>query len=239
MIARLKGIVAEKSKEQVIVDVQGVGYGLMVPEKILFRIPEMGAPVTLQVYTHVREDALLLFGFLTTLEKEVFEILISASGVGPKLAMSILSAMDALEILESIANGNKIALNGISGVGKKTAERLVLELREKCEKRMLLERGYSAVSTGKGKSSAMMGGAAMGAGASESAGSAAMVGAGSQNWLRDLEGALLGLGYRDSDVRMVMREVMQELKDASFEPALKLALQKMASSQNKTIRGNA
>src|SRR4051812_15917842 len=105
MIARLKGILAEKSKEQVIVDVNGVGYGLVVPETILFRMPQEGQEVSLFVYTHVREDALLLFGFLTQLERDVFQILLSASGVGPKLATAILSAMDAEQILEAIAHG--------------------------------------------------------------------------------------------------------------------------------------
>jgi holliday junction DNA helicase RuvA len=220
MIARLRGIVEEKSSERVVIDVNGVGYGLVVPETILLRMPAQGAEVTLQVYTHVREDALLLFGFLTHLERDVFEILISASGVGPKLATAILSALDAMQILEAIAYGNKAGLNGITGVGKKTAERLVLELKEKCEKRLLLERG-SAGAGGKHKSVAVP------------------MATGLYAWLSDLESALQGLGYKDNDIREVTRQVLGELKEDNFEAALKLALQKMGQMHSKTLRGTA
>src|SRR6218665_2164252 len=131
MIARLKGLLEEKSKERVIVDVQGVGYGLLVPETVLNRMPALGEPVTLQVYTHVREDQLTLFGFSSQLEREVFELLMSASGVGPKLALTVLSHLEAIQILEGVVKGDKALFNGISGVGKKTVEKLFVEIREK------------------------------------------------------------------------------------------------------------
>src|SRR6476620_4168464 len=99
MIARLKGTVEEKSKERVVIDVQGVGYGLHVPETVLHRLPDVGTEITLQVHTHVREDHITLYGFLTKLEKDVFEILMTASGVGPKLALTILSALEAGQLL--------------------------------------------------------------------------------------------------------------------------------------------
>ncbi len=119
MIARLKGLVEEKSNGNVIVDVQGVGYGVHVPETVFLRLPEVGGEVVLQIHTHVREDHITLYGFLTHLERDTFEILMSASGVGPKLALTILSALEAGQVIEAVSTGNKMLFNGISGVGKK------------------------------------------------------------------------------------------------------------------------
>lgn len=219
MIARLKGILEEKSKERVVVDVQGVGYGLLVPETVIRKLPEIGAPVTLQVYTHVREDQLALFGFLTKLEQDVFEILLSASGVGPKLAISILSGLEARQILEGIVQENKALFSGLSGVGKKTVEKLFVEIREKAEKRLLLERGDGDLSFPKSKSASV-----------SVAGSA---------WSSDLEQALIALGYRENDVRAVLREALKNSEIKNFDEGLKFTLQFLSGPKHKTMRGTA
>lgn len=222
MIARLKGIVEEKSKDRVVVDVQGVGYGLHVPETVLLKMPDLGTEVTLQVHTHVREDHITLYGFLTKLEKDVFEILMTASGVGPKLALTILSSLDAQQLLEAVAQGNKLLFNGISGVGKKTVEKLFVEIREKAEKRLLLERGESGSASTTGKKSV-----------SSYSGAA--------SWVTDLEQALLGLGYKENDVRATMREVMSgDAPHKDLDSALRSALSFLSGSKNAgVLRGNA
>lgn len=226
MIARLKGVLEDKSQEQatarVVVDVQGVGYGLFVPDTVFHKLPEQGSEVTLQVHTHVREDHITLYGFSSKLEKDVFEILMTASGVGPKLALTILSALDGQQILEAVTQGNKALFNGISGVGKKTVEKLFVEIREKCEKRLLLERGVDAPSGGKK------------AYVASSAGTA---------WSSDLEQALLGLGYKDADVRIALREVLSfESAPKDLDSALRNALTFLSGNKsgNKAgLRGNA
>lgn len=131
MIAHLRGTLAHKTATHVIIDVQGVGYGLAVPLSTFYRLPETGQPVSLNVHTHVKEDAIQLFGFLTPQEKEVFQIMISVSGIGPRLALNILSGISAEDLGQAIATQNLAKLTGIPGVGKKTAERIVFELRDK------------------------------------------------------------------------------------------------------------
>ncbi len=220
MIARLKGILEEKSKERVVVDVQGVGYGLLVPETVIRKLPDIGSPVTLQVYTHVREDQLALFGFLTKLEQDVFEILLSASGVGPKLAISILSGLEARQVLEGIVQENKLLFSGLSGVGKKTVEKLFVEIREKAEKRLLLERGELESNSPRQKSSAAS--------------------AFSVSWNSDLEQALIALGYRENDVRAVLREALKNPEIKNFDEGLKYTLQYLSGgAKHKTVRGTA
>jgi Holliday junction DNA helicase RuvA len=215
MISRLRGTLTEKAENRVVVDVNGVGYGLNVPATVFFKLPQTEREVTLQVYTNVREDAITLFGFLTHLERDVFEILMTANGVGPKLALTILSALEANQILEAIALGNRDQLTGITGVGKKTAERLFIELKEKCEKRLMLERGgISALAKGK----------------KSEVGTAAA-------WASDLESALFSLGYRENDIRQIAREVVAREEAKDLESGLKIALKLFAGSP-KTMRGN-
>ncbi len=129
MIARLRGVLAEKDAGWLIVDVGGVGYQVLVPLSTFYEIGEAGAEVKLRIYTHVKEDALSLYGFLSKLEKEVFERLIQISGIGPKLAITILSGVPADELTEAVESGDRMRLNAIPGIGKKTAERMILELR--------------------------------------------------------------------------------------------------------------
>lgn len=131
MIGHLRGTIREKHPNQVIVDAGGVGYEVQIPISTYTSLPEEGAPVGLRIYTHVREDALALFGFATAEEKLVFERLISISGIGPKLAITVLSGLPTAALITAIRNQDVQQLVRIPGVGKKTAERIVLELKDK------------------------------------------------------------------------------------------------------------
>lgn len=131
MIGRLSGRLALKKPNLVVVDVQGVGYEVIIPLSSFYPLPEPGSDVLFQIYTHVREDALALFGFLTEREKLVFTRLISISGIGPKLAVTILSGIPIDEFIGATQKGDLVKLTSIPGVGKKTAERIVLELKDK------------------------------------------------------------------------------------------------------------
>ena len=131
MIARLRGVLAEKEGGEIILDVGGVGYQVVVPLSTFYDLGDEGSKAELCIYTHVKEDALSLYGFVSKLEKEVFERLIQISGIGPKLAITILSGVPAGELTEAIESGDRMRLNAIPGIGKKTAERMILELRGK------------------------------------------------------------------------------------------------------------
>lgn len=131
MIGHLRGTLIDKRPSQVLLDVAGVGYQVQIPLSTFYAIGELKDEVSLLVHTHVRDDALLLYGFLTAREKHFFELLISASGVGPSLALKILSGMSVDDLIPAIRAGDLPALTRIPGVGKKTAERIVLELRDK------------------------------------------------------------------------------------------------------------
>ncbi len=131
MIASLKGIVSSKKPEGVIVDVGGIGYLVCVPLCSLSNIPDPGEQVFLHTYTHVREDTLQLYGFLSEEEKKIFVMLIGINGIGPKLGLAILSGMPAQRFIEAVYNEDLSLLTAIPGLGKKTASRLILELREK------------------------------------------------------------------------------------------------------------
>ncbi|GAC1597235.1 MAG: Holliday junction branch migration protein RuvA [Myxococcales bacterium] len=144
MIARLTGTILEKRVDGAIVDVQGVGYLVHLSLQSLSKLPPEGARAQLRCYTHVREDALQLFGFLTAEEEELFHLLISVSGVGPKLALNVLSGMPAAELAVALLHGELARLTKIAGVGKKTAERLVVELKDKLKTSALLARGGAA-----------------------------------------------------------------------------------------------
>ncbi len=133
MIAHLRGVLLEKHPNQAIVDVQGVGYDLTIPVSTFTALPDPGGEVRLRVHTHVREDAISLFGFSTAAEKILFEKLISVTGIGPKVAVTALSGLPAPELIAAIRNGDLTQLVRIPGIGKKTAERIVLELRDKLD----------------------------------------------------------------------------------------------------------
>lgn len=131
MIARLKGTLIEKSPNRLVVDVSGVGYDVTVPLSTFYDIGEPGTSVALRVHTHVREDVIALYGFNTALEQELFERLIAISGIGPKLALAVLSGIDPAELVRAIRNHDVARLTKIPGVGKKTAERIGLELKDR------------------------------------------------------------------------------------------------------------
>lgn len=130
----MKGNLLQKSTLSVIIDSGGVGYEVMVPLSTFYALPEEGQELGLKIYTYVREDAILLFGFHTILEKDIFLMLISVSGIGPKLAINILSGIGPEELVGAMARGDAPRLQSIPGVGKKTAERIALELRDKALK---------------------------------------------------------------------------------------------------------
>jgi len=133
MIAHLRGTLLEKHPNLVIVDVHGVGYEVTIPVSAFSSLPEKGQPVQLHIHTHVREDALALFGFVSAADKALFEKLITVSGIGPKLAVTTLSGLTAADLVAAIRSGAIEQLVRIPGVGKKTAERMVLELRDKLD----------------------------------------------------------------------------------------------------------
>lgn len=131
MIATLRGAVAEKQPGRMVVDVGGVGYEVLIPLSTYYEVGERGADVSLRIHTHVREEALQLFGFLTRLELDLFERLIGVNGVGPRLALAVLSGMEPPALVEAVRASDVARLTGIPGVGRKTAERIALELKDK------------------------------------------------------------------------------------------------------------
>jgi Holliday junction DNA helicase RuvA len=133
MIAHLRGTLLEKHPNLVIVDTGGVGYEVTIPVSAYSSLPETGAEVQLHIHTHVREDALLLFGFVSAADKALFEKLITVSGIGPKLAVTALGGLTTPDLAQAIREGSVEQLVRIPGVGKKTAERMVLELRDKLD----------------------------------------------------------------------------------------------------------
>lgn len=193
MIALLQGEIAYKSIDHVILDVNGVGYRLLIPLSSFYSLPETGQ-ARFFVHTHVREDAIHLFGFLSADEKDIFAILISVSGVGPKLAINILSHIPAAELTTAIASGDTKRLSSLPGIGKKTAERLILELKDKVPQ--------VAVTA-------------------NAAGQPATVPR--QDSLDDLISALVNLGYKENLAKKAV-ESLELGPDVSFEDALKSAL---------------
>ena len=131
MIAFLRGRILDKHPNLLVVDVQGVGYEVHVPLSTYYDVGDTGGDVALRIYTHVREEALQLYGFLTTVEQQLFERLIAISGIGPKLAISVLSGIEPRELIGAVHRGDIARLTGIPGVGRKTAERIVLELKDR------------------------------------------------------------------------------------------------------------
>ena len=134
MIAHLRGTILEKHPNRVVVDVGGVGYDVAVPLSTFYGLADAGGEVALRVHTHVREDAIALFGFATVLELDLFERLIGISGIGPKLGLAVLSGIEPLELIGAIERGDVARLTAIPGVGKKTSERIVLELKDRLPK---------------------------------------------------------------------------------------------------------
>jgi Holliday junction DNA helicase RuvA len=150
VIARLSGTVLEKHPNRVVVDVAGVGYDVQVPLSTFYGLGEPGADVTLRVHTHVREDAIALYGFASPLEQDLFERLISISGIGPKLALAVLSGIDPGELVRAIRTQDVARLTRIPGVGKKTAERIGLELKDRLPQAAALDAPSDSSESGGG-----------------------------------------------------------------------------------------
>jgi Holliday junction DNA helicase RuvA len=134
MIALLKGFLVEKQPNRLIVDVQGVGYEILVPLSTFYQMPDPGGEVLLRIHTHVREDTFALYGFVTTLEQQIFERLIAISGIGPKLALAVLSGIESRDLVRAVQLGDTARLTTIPGIGRKTSERITLELRDRLTK---------------------------------------------------------------------------------------------------------
>ncbi|HEN20942.1 MAG TPA: Holliday junction branch migration protein RuvA [Desulfobacteraceae bacterium] len=134
MIASLRGILSYKSTNYVVVDVHGVGYGVNVPLNTFYDLPEQGEEVCLVIHTHVKEDSVSLFGFLEERERDIFHLIISVSGIGPRLAINMLSGINADELVKAVSTGNMGRLLSIPGIGRKMAERLIFELKDKIHK---------------------------------------------------------------------------------------------------------
>ncbi len=131
MIAQLRGRLVEKHPNRVIVDVQGVGYDVHVPLSTFYGLGEPGGEVVFRVHTHVRDDTLALFGFTTSLELQLFQRLIGITGIGPRLALAVLSGIESADLVQAVRQGDVARLTGIPGIGKKTAERIGLELKDR------------------------------------------------------------------------------------------------------------
>ena len=198
MIAFLRGRVLDKQPTRVVVDVQGVGYEVHVPLSTYYDVGDEGAEVALRIYTHVREDVLQLYGFLTDLERQLFERLISINGIGPKLAIAVLSGVDSRELVSAVQRGDVARLTAIPGVGKKTAERIVLELRDKLSQLAVLP-------------------------TAEPAGPAA----GGERMRIDLVSALQNLGYHRPQAEKAVESILAGTPDPTFEQALRSALREL------------
>ncbi len=131
MIAHLRGTILEKHPNRVVVEVGGVGYDVAVPLSTFYGLGDLGSAVQLRVHTHVREDAIALFGFASALELDLFERLIGISGIGPKVGLAVLSGIEPAELIAAIERGDLARLTAIPGVGRKTSERIVLELKDR------------------------------------------------------------------------------------------------------------
>jgi Holliday junction DNA helicase RuvA len=200
MIAHLTGLLLTKSTQSLIIDAGGIGYEVIVPLSTFYALPGEDERVNLHIYTHVREDALLLFGFNTRLEKDLFLMLIGVSGIGPKLAVNILSGIGPDELQEAMARGDALRLQSIPGVGKKTAERIVLELKDPAMK-SLGDREISPVSPMDERQKEL---------------------------LDDALSALTNLGYQAKSARRALEMIHLSQSDISLETLIKEALKKLA-----------
>jgi Holliday junction DNA helicase RuvA len=201
MIAHLRGSILDKHPNRIVIDVNGVGYEVFVPLSTFYGLGEPGTATALRIHTHVREDALLLYGFATQLEQDLFERLIGVSGIGPKLALAVLSGIEPEEFIRAIERGDLARLTAIPGVGKKTSERIVLELKDRLPR-------------------ASTGTAAAGAAVIET-----------PPLRDDVVSALVNLGYHRPLAEKAAEaaiKIIGSTSDASFERVLKQALREVA-----------
>jgi holliday junction DNA helicase RuvA len=201
VIAHLRGSILEKHPNRIVIEVNGVGYDIFVPLSTFYGLGDAGAAIALRIHTHVREDAIVLYGFATLLEQELFERLIGVSGIGPKVALAVLSGIEPQDLIRAIERGDLARLTAIPGVGKKTSERIVLELKDR------LPRAHAAVPS-------------PGATAPET-----------PVLRDDVVSALVNLGYHRPLAEKAAEAavtVVGSSSDASFERVLKQALREVA-----------
>jgi len=198
MIAQIRGHLIQKNPGSIIVEANGIGYQLFVSLTTFYELPEAEQAVKIHTHTHVREDLLQLYGFSTVLEKELFQILISVSGIGPKLALNILSGISPQELVRSLGSGDIARLLTIPGVGRKTAERMVLDLREKArgiESKLTFPRMDRPPAEG---------------------------------MVEDVVSALVNLGYKKSQAEKTVESVLRQGLEMSLEKLLKASLRVLA-----------
>jgi Holliday junction DNA helicase RuvA len=198
MIAHLRGRLLEKHPNRVIVDVNGVGYDVHVPLSTFYEMASPGEEIALRIHTHVREDALLLYGFATPLELQIFERLISVSGIGPKLALAVLSGIEPNELVSAIRTANVARLTGIPGIGKKIAERIGLELKDKMASFVAAEMAASHTT------------------------------AAGETLRDDVLSALMNLGYHRPLAERAVDSAIKKSSGSTFENVLKDALRELA-----------
>ncbi len=203
MIAWLNGRLIEKHPSRVVVDVAGVGYDVQVPLSTFYGLGDPGANVSLRIHTHVREDVIALFGFSSRLEQDLFERLISINGIGPKLALAILSGIEPADLIRAIRAQDVARLTAIPGIGKKTAERIGLELKDRLP--------HAAPLAGTTPASA----------------------APEDQLREDLLSALLNLGYPRSAADKTIEQVLKASPDVPFEQALREALRSMMKGHDR------
>jgi Holliday junction DNA helicase RuvA len=200
MIGQIRGQLLRKKANLVLVDVQGVGYEVHIPLTSFYELPAEGGEVTLKIHTHVREDALLLYGFVSQREKEFFLKLITISGIGPKLAIAILSGAKVEELAQAIADGNLARLISIPGVGRKTAERVVLELKSQIAGFLLPEQAVAGRVEGK-----------------------------TDGLQEDILSALVNLGYPRAGAEKALNSVLHAAEcDRTFEDLLRHTLRRLS-----------
>jgi holliday junction DNA helicase RuvA len=198
VIAHLRGRLFEKHPNRIVVDVNGVGYDVFVPLSTFYGLGEPGTEIAVRIHTHVREDALLLYGFATMLEQDLFERLIGVSGIGPKLALSVLSGIEPPELMRAIERSDVARLTAIPGVGKKTSERIVLELKDRLPR---VEVAAAVPDAGAPDGSALR---------------------------DDLVSALVNLGYHRPLAEKAVASAIKTMPDGGFERTLKQALREIA-----------
>jgi len=198
VIAHLRGRILEKHPNRIAVDVNGVGYDVFVPLSTFYGIGDAGHEIALRIHTHVREDALALYGFATRLEQDLFERLIGVSGIGPKLALAVLSGLEPHDLVRAIERGDVARLTNIPGVGKKTSERIVLELKDR------LPRLAPAAAVGDVASDA------------------------TSPVREDVLSALVNLGYHRPLAEKAVAAAFKVMPDGGFERTLKQALRELA-----------
>ena len=185
MIASLTGRLAFKAPTYLVLDVHGVGYEVFIPLSTYYGLPTLSESISLSVHTHVREDAIQLFGFLTSQEKDAFVLLTSVSGVGPKLALSVLSALPVSNLVSAIRSGDVEKLTTVPGIGNKSASRLVLELKDKVEK---LHHGLASATESPRQ--------------------------GQDATFDDALSALVNLGYRSQDAKEALKQVKKSIAES-------------------------